>query len=1182
MPKHLYLPEIEGNVGEPPTAGVWHGYDRKLLRAVADGIVVGQSAVGRGVSSVPDAWARPLLTLSALRPGSNHPLRPRLVQEWRGLLSLLALHRLQRYPVDVVPVALDGGELARALRRLLPAPVALEAGQPPYEWTDTLLVRYDGIPVGAFSPATLVYTGADYARRLARTTLPLKDAGGFLAPPGPGQHDELLYVAEWVEQLHERLNARGDGATAILDTTTRDPATRGLVGTINGLLEEWLTELRATVPQPAGADASRFDAPEVEVDPDPIEVRPPAPFLARTRVWREVLRPLRRARDARDLPPSDLLLRFDPQRAAGRTPHRFVVVITAPLLQGGGKIWESRRLSHLGGDASRALDRYFAAPSGDVVDREDLKPRQGIWIRPERYFLGDTLAVTADRAPFLAGDWQRLNGDRHLLLPFTARILDFYTPTEIRDLLQPEYKETDGGIVFSFLLPVGPAGRMERVQRTYRVRNPAPGEGTITSVAVPPVQLFPRFVDPSWRRHYVLQGDAEQVVVRPVVAPGCRVTERVQASAETGRTARAVELAGEGAWPEALVFATVPRPGVGSEAPLGLALVPRPEQPQGLSKTWRVGIDFGTSNTNVFRQDSGRDVAERWTFDFDRYLCDVTLGDAAGRDAVLREFFVPPTAVQLPIPTALRVFQDAQKTHLLLDYFIHFSAAYELPRTVHADIKWDGDEEQQTKYFLESLLFLLLVEVGLQRVKKVELACSYPRAFSVERLARYKGEWEGVVRRLLDDPEQAVLLRRQPGAVDRPEVEGPVFETEGVAAGEFFASEKTIRDPADRAMKQIAAVCLDVGGGTTDISIWHRNDIVFDASVLLAGRQISRLLQQNGRVSELLFSAAGARALEQRRSEPTAFAARLNVVLRAEEGAVRERLIDHANHREVQWIRRVLAVEFGAIAFYTASLLGAVDRRLDGALAREMETRGITLHWGGNAAKLLNWIDFGRHDEHGVASKMLNALLYNALKEMRIPAPPAALGQKQSPGHKSEAAGGLVVMRPGQRRAAGGDDGGWDMPGGASGPSTGGFAGALAGGGSEFDMPDESGAPAGDPSAGGLVSGENIVLTSGPVGHLDPISERMLFDRTRTRFERTSLDRLRRFVEIVNHFGVRFGLFTDDAKIALDQRRQVQIADAVRAHYVEAESQREGQRIVEPVFITEVKILLDFLRNELR
>lgn len=1213
MPKHLYLPEIDGNIGEPPVAGVWHGYERRLLRGVSDGIVVGQGAVDRGVSSVPDAWARPLMFQNALAPGSDHPMRARAVQEWRGLLSLLALHKLQQYDVDVVPLALGAGaaasgsgagtpaadatrEFVRALLRLLPAPVALERGRP-YEWSDTLLVRYDGIPVGAFSPATLVYTAADYNRRLAATTLNLKDAAGYLAPPAPDQREELRYVAAWAEQLQERLNAPGNPGAAILDTAATDPTARAAVRLINALLDEWLAELRAALGVRRG---ERVEAPDVEVDPEMAEVRPAAtapgqPFLDRYRVYQAVLHPLRRSAAARGAATSDL--RLDATRNA--SGYEQVVVITPGLLRTNDRIWQSRRLVHLGGDAARAIAEHFDAPAGwgQQVEREDLRPANAIWIRPERYFLTDTLSATEDGSPMLAAEWQAMNGEAQLLLPFNRRILDFFSPADIRERLRPEYRRVENGVTFSFSLPVN--GRTERVQRTYRQRHPGPGEGRVETFTPPAVQLFPRYVDANWRRYYLFQGGAERVTVDPVLAPvpngAARpaVAERVHAPAESngagGGAVRGVEIAGAGAYPEALVFAA--NGGAAPGTPLGLALVPRPAEPPGLAGAWRVGIDFGTSNTNVFRQSTATDLAERWRFEFDQYVVDVTARrPAAGAPAgaVSRAFFVPAEPVELPVPTALRVFQDARTTHMLLDYGIFFSSSYELPRDVHADLKWDSEEERNMKPFLRCLLFLVLVEVGLRRVGRVTLACSYPKAFSLSLQKRYEGAWGSVARELLDDPATAAFLRRRGAGTDGPEVGDPEFETEGVAAGEFFASDRTIPALADRATKQIAAVCLDVGGGTTDVSIWHRNEIVLDASVLLAGREIAGLLQQSPRAIEVLFSAEAARALDAVRTEPAAFAARLNVVLRREEGAVRERLLDHANHPEVLWLRRMLAVEFGAIAFYSASLLGAVNHRLGGALARTIESRAIRLHWGGNAAKLLNWIDFGRYDETGIASRLLNALLFNALKfdpqDGPIAVPAALLAQKQSPGHKSEAAGGLVVMRAagqGGRGAAGpaGDDGGYEIPGDA-----GAGLGALGGGAdADFEMPADGGAAA---ASGGLspdvVAGENIQLTTGPVRHVQTVSGATLFGRAGTHFQGTSLERLGKFVEVLNYFGVRFGLFTDEAKVRLDGARRRTIADAVLTRFVDAERLPEGQRVIEPVFVTEVRLLLKDLLDERR
>jgi hypothetical protein len=252
----------------------------------------------------------------------------------------------------------------------------------------------------------------------------------------------------------------------------------------------------------------------------------------------------------------------------------------------------------------------------------------------------------------------------------------------------------------------------------------------------------------------------------------------------------------------------------------GLILVERPPQDtQGLSKTWRVGIDFGTSNTNVFRQSSTADQAERWTFDFPKYLRRLTASPYDTREEFLKAFFLPDRAVDLPIPTALRIFDDSRKEHPLLDYFIFFTTAYQLPGNVKTNIKWDEERERKTEYFLESLLFLILVETTAERIAEVQLACSYPKAFSDENLSVFKGEWERTFKKLLEGSERVLDRKQQAGATnkitivsdDRSEIE-PEYEIEGVAAGQYFADPRTIQNPKDRANIQTAAVCLDVGG----------------------------------------------------------------------------------------------------------------------------------------------------------------------------------------------------------------------------------------------------------------------------------------------------------------------------------------------------------------------------------
>ncbi len=122
---HLYLSKLDDENANPPTVplnGHWHAAEARLLGSIADGIDVSQQSRDdvRGVSSVPDVWARPVLFQSALR-NAKHPLHERIVREWRGLLSLLALRRVHNFPVEFVPVPLAGGR-SRGRSKLSPRP----------------------------------------------------------------------------------------------------------------------------------------------------------------------------------------------------------------------------------------------------------------------------------------------------------------------------------------------------------------------------------------------------------------------------------------------------------------------------------------------------------------------------------------------------------------------------------------------------------------------------------------------------------------------------------------------------------------------------------------------------------------------------------------------------------------------------------------------------------------------------------------------------------------------------------------------------------------------------------------------------------------------------------------------------------------------------------------------------
>ena len=93
----------------------------------------------------------------------------------------------------------------KALRTLSPSPIKIERDKE-YNWTDTVIIKYRGIPVGAFSPSTLVFSAADYNSEFtsqfeqkAGKSSDILDNDGFLCPPK--SDNDLLAIAEWLHNL---------------------------------------------------------------------------------------------------------------------------------------------------------------------------------------------------------------------------------------------------------------------------------------------------------------------------------------------------------------------------------------------------------------------------------------------------------------------------------------------------------------------------------------------------------------------------------------------------------------------------------------------------------------------------------------------------------------------------------------------------------------------------------------------------------------------------------------------------------------------------------------------------------------------------------------------------------------------------------------------------------------------
>lgn len=1146
MAEHHYLPSLKKgtNLISPPVAGSWLPVTRREIEALSQGLEVNDSARRRAATSLPDVWARPLLFHSAIRPHSDHPLRQDLLEEWRGLLSLIALSEYYRLKLELEPVIMDGGRFGRALMELTPGAVTLEQGKP-YEWLDVLLLRVDGVTVGALSPLTLVYTGI----RKLPASIPLVE-NGRLHPPSDAS--ELRYVAQWVQNLIGRLDA-------LMWTDQQVNGDASVVEDVRTLLATWLASLRASL----GLTTSvPLEQPGVEFRIAEANSNGTWPRLHTYSVYRELLRPAQVVTDQR---PSDLLLAHS-RGARGRN----IVVITSDLLARDVRVWTTLRSKDLGAieDPQAALGRYFPAESGDRVERQNLAADNALWIRPEKYFLSDTLLVSPGDTPLLADlALVRDPRDRRYVLPFRKEILDFFTPDEIIERLAPRFEAIDGGLRFFFTLPLeSPIATKVVVQKDFRYKEPHAAQGTIRRFDPTPVYVFPRYKTPHWRRYFVFAA-GQTSGIEPLTAPGADVKSVTRKRGDCAIH----QLSGDAAYPEAMSVS------LDDGKAAGLVLLGRPADQPGLAgdRDMIFGIDYGTSNTNVYILPPDAAQPHAWTIDLRQHLQPVF--EAADASRAVQEQFLPIEPIRLPIATNLRVFDAAIVEHMLLDYFIHFSAddEYRLPDDVYSDIKWQ--DIGKTQQFIKCLLMLLLLEAVDARAKKFKIIFSYPRAFSVNQTQRLEQTWLGAVKELTGDPGR--LLNIADGTDSdllKPRFSGVEREVEAVAAGEFFASRNaegkyeniTISNPLDRASVETTAVCIDVGGGTTDICIWHGNQRVLDASILLAGRQIGSWIRGNATVRELLFTRDAALALKEVEGKPAMFSARLNQVLKRQEEEITKNLIMHGTHSDIERLRRMLALEFGAIVFYTATLLIAANRipRINGNIARDIASEGVNLHWGGNASKMVRWIDYGKFSDDGIAARTLRAVLRNALADGKLASPADRVGNKQSPGHKSEVAGGLIVWNnvkelhssKGRRSALAAAEDDPDL----LAPGTGGSAGMAA----DAEM---------------LLMGEGVETTDGAIAHDEPVPVPRLFPRPgETVVRSVSMERLGRFLEIINHVGLRSGLFAEGKQVQLNEQLRAHVGRQVRGEFATMAMLDPVNRVVEPAFVSEVRNLLEVLTHQ--
>ena len=267
---------------------------------------------------------------------------------------------------------------------------------------------------------------------------------------------------------------------------------------------------------------------------------------------------------------------------------------------------------------------------------------------------------------------------------------------------------------------------------------------------------------------------------------------------------------------------------------VGLILFPDPQTAKETNNIWSIGIDFGTTNSCVFYKEN-KDEPKELGFK-DRINLPYEAGnDEEEKEEVMQAHkeFVPSRLVSVPFMTILRErsYQETSSENLpFRSNFIYYVdqvlyAIQDLPddkRPLKFDLKWDEAEQSRVKsqYFISQIVLQAAVEAAAQGIKRENLQFnfSYPEAYSQDLLRSFRRITKRAINIGLNDENYKSQEKTK-------------FETESISSALYFAQGQKIAFANN-------VVTIDIGGGTSDLSLWQDNKLIWRNSFRLAGKDV--------------------------------------------------------------------------------------------------------------------------------------------------------------------------------------------------------------------------------------------------------------------------------------------------------------------------------------------------------
>ncbi|GGA21580.1 hypothetical protein [Okeania sp. KiyG1] len=535
------------------------------------------------------------------------------------------------------------------------------------------------------------------------------------------------------------------------------------------------------------------------------------------------------------------------------------------------------------------------------------------------------------------------------LIPLNPILLDYFTPEELIAKVKLAQINSSDGLQVRVTLDLPLSGMKDdpRQPQNYKISKDYPIKEENALPEIPVLEIWPNFRAEGWRSYYAFYYDAEfgddtfQVYIPKAKEP--HIFE------DKGGTYQITHLE---KFPSFIGCQDILRNFI------GLILLKSPEKIK-LADKWKVGVDFGTSFTNVYVK-SSRTVEP---LSMESLHLKVTQVRVDTRNPVLFEYFIPevfiPRSKPLPLASVLttRGKPDSNKNleRPIIDgrIYVPDQTRFEpLRGWIETDLNWKN--YAANKLFLKNLALYTSAIAAKNGIQKIQWCISYPSTFSRSDKNKYARTWQDITEELKVQTGIKYICPK----VDNLES----FRSKNAAFAQYFADKEDF--------DLVRTTCIYMGRETSDISIWYHNELIHQCSVLLGDRHLlSDFLELNRNFLVQLFN------LEQRewdRLTEDKFREKLDLFLRLEsENWLKNKRNFIEDDPKFQGLLRLMAIGIGGLYYYVGIILGVLEQE------GMYQSREITpVYIGGRGSRLLNWLpERGRFLPSSKVNNLLSQML---------------------------------------------------------------------------------------------------------------------------------------------------------------------------------------------------------------